>query len=77
MERFNLFYCIYIIAHLITLKCLSIVPNGKLMVLGVPIFEHIIITGRLKCTQILRHIKIMNFPFGKNGKFIIFRCPKT
>ena len=68
-----------------TLKCLSIgtpktinfpfVPNGKLMVLGVPIFEHIII--RLRCTQILGHIKIMNFPFGTNGKFIIFRCPKT
>ena len=84
MERLNLFYCIYIIAHLITLKCLSIrtpetinfpfVPNGKLMVLGVPIFEHIII--RLKCTQILGHIKIMNFPFGTNGKFI-FRCSKT
>ena len=52
-----------------------VVPNGKLMVLGVPIFEHIII--RLKCTQIWGHIKIMNFPFGANGKFIIFRSPKT
>ena len=70
---------------LCTMKCLSIgtpktinfpfVPNGKLMVLGVPIFEHIII--RLKCTQILGHIKIINFPFGTNGKFIVFRCPKT
>ena len=44
------------------------------MVLGVPIFEHIII--RLKCTQILGHIKIMNFPFGTNGKFIILGVPK-
>ena len=22
-------------------------------------------------------LKIMNFPFGTNGKFIIFRCPNT
>ena len=68
-----------------TLKCLSIgtpktvnfpfVPNGKLMVLGVPIFEHIII--RLLCYQILGHLKIINFTFGTNGKFTIFRCPNT
>ena len=25
---------------------------------------------------ILGHLKIINFPFGTNGKFIIFRCPK-
>ena len=68
-----------------TLKCSSIgtpkiinfpfVPNGKLMILGVPIFEHIII--RLKSAKILGHLKIMNFPFGTNGKFITFRCPNT
>ena len=23
----------------------------------------------------LGHLKIMNFPFGTNGKFITFRCP--
>ena len=23
------------------------------------------------------HLKIINFPFGTNGKFIIFRCPKV
>ena len=52
-----------------TLKCLSIgtpktidfpfVPNGKLMVLGVPIFEHI----RLFCAQILHldQMKILLF----------------
>ena len=65
------------------LKCLSIgtletttfpfVPNGKLWLLGVPIFKHIII--RLYCARILGHLKIINFPFGTNGKFIIFRCP--
>ena len=57
----------------VTLKCLSIgapetinfpfVPNGKLMVLGIQIFKHIII--KLKCAQILGHIKINNFTFGK------------
>ena len=23
----------------------------------------------------MEHLKIINFPFGTNGKFIIFRCP--
>ena len=69
----------------ITLKCLSIgtpnmttfpfVPNGKWWLLGVLIFEHIII--RLYFDQILGHLKIINFPFGTNGKFIVFRCPNT
>ena len=68
-----------------TLKCLNIgapnntifpfVPNEKLWFLGVPIFIHIIIS--LKCAHILGHLKIINFPFGTNGKFIIFRCPNT
>ena len=68
-----------------TLKCLNIgtpktinfpfVPNGKLMILGVSIFEHIII--RLQCAQIVGHLKIINFTFGTNGKFIAFRCPNT
>ena len=58
----------------ITLKCLNIgtpktfnfpfVPKGKLMVLGVPIFENIVI--RLYCAQILRHIKTINFTFRTN-----------
>ena len=70
---------------LITVKCLNIgtpkitnfpfVPNGKLLILGVPIFEHFII--RLLCAQILGHLKIINFTFGTNGKFIAFRCPNT
>ena len=65
-----------------TLKCLNIgtpktinfpfVPNGKLIFLGVPIFEQIII--RLYFAQILGHLKIINFTFGKNEKFIVFRC---
>ena len=68
-----------------TLKCLSIgtpkittfpfVPNGKWWIVGVPIFEHIMI--KLQFAQILGHLKIINFPFGTNGKFIIFRCPNT
>ena len=68
-----------------TLKCLSIgtpkiinfpfVSNGKLMILGVPIFKQIIM--RLYSALILGHLKIMNFPFGTNGKFIILRCPNT
>ena len=45
------------------------------MFLGVLIFEHIII--RLSFDQILGHLKIINFPFGTNGKFIVFRCPDT
>ena len=45
------------------------------MFLGVPIFKHIII--KLQCAQILGHQKIINFPFGTNGKFIIFKCPNT
>ena len=67
------------------LKCFSIgtpktinfpfVPNGKLMVLGVSIFEYIII--RLICAQILGHLKIINFTFTTNENFIIFRCPNT
>ena len=67
------------------LKCLNIgtpktinfpfVPNGKLMILGVPIFEHIIL--RLECAQILGHLIIINFTFGTNGTFIAFRCPNT
>ena len=66
-----------------TLKCLSIgtpkisnfpfVLNGKLMILGVPIFKHIIM--RLYSALILGHLKIMNFPFGTNGKFIILGVP--
>ena len=69
----------------VTLKCLSIgtpnittfpfVPNGKWWLLGVPIIEHILI--RMWFALILGHLKIMNFPFGTNGKFIIFRCPNT
>ena len=39
------------------------------MFLGVPIFKHIII--RLECAQILRHLKIIYFPFGTNGKLTI------
>ena len=27
--------------------------------------------------QNLRHLKIINFPFETNGKFIIFRCSNT
>ena len=67
------------------LKCLSIgtpntttfpfVPNGKWWLLGVSIFEHIIIM--MLFALILGHLKIINFPFGTNGKFIIFKCPNT
>ena len=45
------------------------------MVLDVPMFKHIIM--RLYSAKILGHLKIMNFPFGTNGKFISFRCPNT
>ena len=68
-----------------TLKCLSIgtpktinfpfVPNGKLMVLGVRLFEHMMI--RLFCAQILGYLKIINFTFRTNDNFIIFGCPNT
>ena len=34
-------------------------------------FKHIII--RLLCAQILGHLKIINFTFGTNGKFIAFK----
>ena len=44
------------------------------MVLGVPIFEHIII--RLKCTQISGHIKIINFPFGTLENLLFLGVPK-
>ena len=66
-----------------TLKCLSIrtpktinfpfVPNGKLMVLGVPIFEHII--SSLQYAQLLGYLKIINFTFRTNGNFIILGVP--
>ena len=69
----------------ITLKFLSIgtpktinfpfVPNWKLMVLGVQIFEHIVI--RLLCAWILGHLKIINFTVWTNENFIIFGCPNT
>ena len=29
-----------------------------------------------ECALVLGHLKIINFPFVPNGKFIIFRCPK-
>ena len=29
-----------------------------------------------KCASVLGPLKIINFPFVPNGKFIIFRCPK-
>ena len=29
-----------------------------------------------KYALLLGHLKIINFPFAPNGKFIIFRCPK-
>ena len=70
---------------MLTLKCLRIgtpktvyfpfVPNGKLMVLGVPIFMHIII--RLSCALILGNLKINNFAFEEKGQFITFRCPNS
>ena len=66
-------------------KCLNIgtpkninfpfVPNGKLMILGVQILEHII--SRLYCTQFLGHLEIIYITFGTNGKFIAYRCPNT
>ena len=75
--------CIHII--LSTLKCLSIgtpktinfpfFPNGKLMFLGVPIYDHMVI--RLLCVQIWGSLKIINFTFGANGKFNGFQCPNT
>ena len=43
------------------------------MFLGVPIFKHIII--RMYCAQILGQLKIKNFTFGTNGKFIILYAP--
>ena len=45
------------------------------MVLGVPIFEHIIC--RLLFAQILGHLKIINFTFRTCENFIIFGCPNT
>ena len=69
--------------QIITLKCLYIgtpktinfpfVPNGKLMILGVPILEHI--TIRLKCAQILGHLKIISFTLGTNGKLLLLGVP--
>ena len=67
------------------IKCISIgtpntttfpfAPNGKWWLLDVPILKHIII--RLLFALILERLEIMNFPFGTNGKYIIFRCPNT
>ena len=45
------------------------------MVLGVPIFMHIII--RLSCALILGNLKINNFAFEEKGQFITFRCPNS
>ena len=45
------------------------------MVLGVPVFEHIVI--RLYCAQILGHLKIINFTIRTNENFIIFGFPNT
>ena len=79
--------CIALLQELLqcTLKCISIgtpktinfpfVQNGKLTVLGVPIFEHLII--RLLCAQILGHLQIINFTFRTIFNFIIFGCPNT
>ena len=79
------FYSVFHGHTLCTLKCLNIgtpktinfpfVPNGKLIILGVSIFEHLII--RLKYAHIVGHLKIINFTFGTIGKFIAFRCPNT
>ena len=67
----------------ITLRCLSIgtpnttifpfIPNGKRMVIRIPIFKHIII--RPLCAQILGHLKIINFPFGTNGNLLFLGVP--
>ena len=43
------------------------------MVLGVPIFEQIII--RLLCSQILGHLKIISFTLATNGKLIVLGVP--
>ena len=74
------------------LKCLNIgtpktvnfpfVPNGKFMILGVPIFEHIIIrlpfvpNGKFMIlgVPIFEHI-IIRLPFVPNGKFMILGVP--
>ena len=45
------------------------------MVLGVPIFEHILI--RLLYAQSLGHLKMINFTFRTNEIFIILGCPNT
>ena len=44
------------------------------MVLGVPIFQHIII--RLLCAQILGDLKIINFISRTNEKFILLGVPR-
>ena len=41
-------------------------------ILGAPIFKHIII---MQYALILGHLKMINFPFGTNGKLIILGVP--
>ena len=65
------------------LKCLRIgtpktiifpfVPNGKLTILGVPLFKHIII--KLQWAQILGHLKTLLFSIGTSEKFILIGVP--
>ena len=43
------------------------------MFLGVPIFEHIVIS--LYCAQILGYLKIINFTFGTNEKLMVLGVP--
>ena len=51
------------------------VPNVEWWLLGVPIFiAHYNVA--VMCPN-FGTPKIINFPFGTNGKFIIFRCPNT
>ena len=48
------------------------VPNEKLMILGIPIFEHIII--KMHCTN-FGTLKNNYFYIVTNGNFIAFMCP--
>ena len=67
----------------ITLKCLSIgtlkiidfpfVPNGKSMVLGVPIFKPIYLSCNF--AKILGHLKIINLPFGTMENLLFLGVP--
>ena len=80
LHMFDIMSCDMQNNGLCTLKCLSIgtsntttYPLSQMENDSYQVFQYL---STLQF-QILGHLKIIYFPFGTNGKFVMFKCPNT